>query len=71
MSMPTPYVLGGIEGWDVDDPASQSLEKVREIRDDIERRARDRRSRGAPGRVRDLRSSPTRRPCACYIAIAS
>jgi hypothetical protein len=23
-----PYVLGGIEDWDVDDPASQSLEKV-------------------------------------------
>ena len=26
-----PYVIGGIGGWDVDDPAGQSLEKVREI----------------------------------------
>jgi arsenate reductase (thioredoxin) len=36
-----PYVIGGIEDWDVDDPAGQPLEKVREIRDDIERRVRD------------------------------
>jgi arsenate reductase (thioredoxin) len=36
-----PYVLGGVEDWDVDDPANQPLEKVREIRDDIERRVRE------------------------------
>lgn len=36
-----PYVLGGIEDWEVDDPAGQPLEKVREIRDEIERRVRD------------------------------
>ena len=36
-----PYVLGGVEDWEVDDPAGQPLEKVREIRDEIERRVRD------------------------------
>ena len=36
-----PFVLGGVEDWDVDDPAGQPLEKVREIRDDIERRVRE------------------------------
>jgi arsenate reductase (thioredoxin) len=36
-----PYVIGGVEDWDVDDPAGQSLEKVREIRDDIEQRVRE------------------------------
>jgi arsenate reductase (thioredoxin) len=36
-----PYVIGGIEDWEVDDPAGQPLEKVREIRDDIEERVRD------------------------------
>jgi protein-tyrosine-phosphatase len=36
-----PYVIGGVEDWDVDDPADQPLEKVREIRDEIERRVRD------------------------------
>ena len=36
-----PYVIGGIEDWDVDDPADQPLEKVREIRDDIEQRVRN------------------------------
>jgi arsenate reductase len=35
-----PYVIGGVEDWDVEDPADQPLEKVREIRDDIERRVR-------------------------------
>jgi protein-tyrosine-phosphatase len=35
-----PYAIGGIEDWDVDDPAGQPLEKVRDIRDDIERRVR-------------------------------
>lgn len=33
-----PYVVGGVEDWEVEDPAGQSLEKVREIRDEIERR---------------------------------
>jgi protein-tyrosine-phosphatase len=36
-----PYVIGGIEDWDIDDPAGQPLENVREIRDDIERRVRE------------------------------
>jgi len=36
-----PYVIGGVEDWDVDDPADQPLEKVREIRDDVERRVQD------------------------------
>jgi arsenate reductase (thioredoxin) len=36
-----PYVIGGVEDWDVDDPAEQPLEKVREVRDEIERRVRD------------------------------
>jgi arsenate reductase len=33
-----PYVIGDVEDWDVDDPADQPLERVREIRDEIERR---------------------------------
>lgn len=36
-----PYLIGGIEDWEVDDPAGQPLEKVRAIRDDIERRVRE------------------------------
>jgi arsenate reductase len=36
-----PYVIGGVEDWEVDDPAGEPLEKVCEIRDDIERRVRD------------------------------
>lgn len=36
-----PYVIGGIEDWEVDDPAGQPLEKARAIRDDIERRVRN------------------------------
>jgi arsenate reductase (thioredoxin) len=36
-----PYLIGTVEDWDVDDPAGQPLEKVREIRDDIERRVRE------------------------------
>jgi arsenate reductase (thioredoxin) len=35
-----PYVIGGVEDWDVDDPAGAPLEQVREIRDDIELRGR-------------------------------
>src|SRR5579885_252229 len=30
-----PYVIGGVEDWDVEDPAGKPLEVVREIRDDI------------------------------------
>ncbi len=33
-----PYVIGGVEDWEVDDPAGQPLEAVRTIRDEIERR---------------------------------
>jgi arsenate reductase len=33
-----PYVIGDVEDWEVDDPAGQPLEKVREVRDEIERR---------------------------------
>ena len=36
-----PYVIGGIEDWKVEDPAGQSIETVREIRDHIELRVRD------------------------------
>ena len=36
-----PYVIGGVEDWEVEDPAGQPLEKVREIRDEIERRILD------------------------------
>jgi hypothetical protein len=36
-----PYVIGGVEDWDVDDPAGAPLEQVREIRDDIELRVRE------------------------------
>ena len=34
-------MIGGIEHWDVDDPAGQPLGKVRDIRDDIEQRVRN------------------------------
>jgi arsenate reductase len=33
-----PYVPGMVEDWDVPDPRGRSLEEVREIRDEIERR---------------------------------
>lgn len=36
-----PYLVGGVEDWEVDDPAGQPLEVVREIRDEIERRVRE------------------------------
>ena len=36
-----PYVPSTVEDWDVDDPDGQSIEQVREIRDDIEARAKD------------------------------
>jgi arsenate reductase len=47
-----PYVIGGVEDWDVDDPAGQPLDTVREIRDDIERRVRDL----AENRAEEIRS---------------
>jgi arsenate reductase len=50
-----PYVLGGVEDWEVDDPAGQPLENVREIRDDIERRVRDL----VENRADEIRSDPS------------
>ena len=34
-------MIGGVEDWDVDDPAGQPLAEVREIRHEIERRVLD------------------------------
>jgi arsenate reductase (thioredoxin) len=36
-----PYVAAPVEDWEVDDPAGQSLEAVRVIRDEIEERVRE------------------------------
>jgi arsenate reductase (thioredoxin) len=36
-----PFVPSQVEDWEVDDPAAQPLERVREIRDKIEQRVRD------------------------------
>jgi arsenate reductase len=36
-----PYVIGGVEDWEVDDPSDQPLEIVRGIRDEIECRVRE------------------------------
>jgi hypothetical protein len=36
-----PFVPSQVEDWDVDDPAGQPLERVREIRAQIEERVRD------------------------------
>jgi arsenate reductase (thioredoxin) len=36
-----PYVPSIVEDWDLDDPADQPIERVREIRDEIERRVKD------------------------------
>ena len=36
-----PFVPSQVEDWEVDDPAGEPLERVREIRDEIERRVRD------------------------------
>ena len=41
-------MIGGVEHWDVDDPAGQPLGKVRDIRDDIEQRVRNLAENGAP-----------------------
>jgi arsenate reductase len=60
-----PYVIGGVEDWDVDDPAGAPLEKVREIRDEIERRVRSKRPRpprrSAPAPTQSSPSTPTLR----------
>jgi arsenate reductase (thioredoxin) len=50
-----PYVIGGIEDWEVDDPAGEPLENVREIRDEIERRVRDL----VENRADEIRSDPS------------
>jgi hypothetical protein len=36
-----PFVHSQVEDWEVDDPAGEPLECVREIRDEIERRVQD------------------------------
>jgi arsenate reductase len=36
-----PYVPTRVEDWDIQDPAHQPIEVVREIRDDVERRVRE------------------------------
>jgi arsenate reductase len=36
-----PYVPGMVEDWGVEDPRGKPIEKVREIRDDVERRVKD------------------------------
>lgn len=36
-----PYVPAAVEAWDVSDPAGQPLERVREIRDEVERRVEE------------------------------
>lgn len=36
-----PYVPATVEDWEVDDPRGQSLDAVRQIRDEIEQRVRD------------------------------
>lgn len=36
-----PYVPATVEAWDVSDPAHEPIERVRQIRDDIEQLVRD------------------------------
>jgi arsenate reductase len=36
-----PFVASQVEDWEVDDPAGEPLERLREIRDEIEQRVRD------------------------------
>ncbi len=50
-----PYVPTRVEDWDIDDPADQPIEAVREIRDEIE----DRVSGLIEGRLPDIRSDST------------
>lgn len=54
-----PYVIGGVEDWDVEDPAGKPVEAVREIRDEIERRVVDLIARA--GEIRGDRSGHARR----------
>jgi arsenate reductase (thioredoxin) len=46
-----PYVPTTVEDWDVEDPAGKSLDEVRAIRDDIERRVKEL----ARDRIEDIR----------------
>jgi arsenate reductase (thioredoxin) len=50
-----PFVPSQVEDWDVDDPAGQPLERVREIRDEIEQRVHD----FVQTRLDDVRSGET------------
>jgi len=50
-----PYVPTRVEDWDIDDPADQPIEAVREIRDEIEDRVRGL----IDGRLPDIRSDST------------
>ena len=50
-----PYVPTTVEAWDVPDPADQPLERVREIRDEIERRVREL----CETKIDTIRSDPT------------
>jgi arsenate reductase (thioredoxin) len=50
-----PFVPSQVEDWEVDDPAGQPLERVREIRDEIEQRVRD----FIETRLDDVRSDET------------
>lgn len=70
-----PYVIGGVEDWEVDDPARQPLENVREIRDEIERRVQDLLARADEIRAdrsgRERRLAPAEEIRACADAILS
>jgi hypothetical protein len=50
-----PFVPSQVEDWEVDDPAGQPLEHVREIRDVIEHRVRD----FVEARLEDVRTDET------------
>jgi arsenate reductase (thioredoxin) len=50
-----PYVPTTVEAWDIDDPAHLSLEQVRVIRDEIERRVREL----CEDKIDTIRSDPT------------
>jgi arsenate reductase len=50
-----PFVPSQVEDWEVDDPAGQPLERVREIRDEVEQRVRD----FIATRLGDVRSDET------------
>jgi protein-tyrosine-phosphatase len=50
-----PYVPGMVEDWDVEDPHGKSMDEVRAIRDDIERRVKDL----VENRLDAIRTDPT------------